>query len=572
MAEEISLSLEETNKLRIQLGLKPIVQSGSGATNGNKQKLPESQIEQENKNIKFIDKNKINNIRKRLNKVSQRIILDSNEEPHTNGGWLNKVGTQNRKHAVNISFDEEVEDDEDATMPILKLSHKLGELQKGKDIILTLKDKNINDDKSDDDVLEDETLSTFKENSKNLKLKDMNKERRRKKYSLNVSSKDLEDHHSDMEEPGSILRINAITTASAEIEDEKRISDNDEHTNKIKVRFSDNESDDEPDSGDFKVAKIKKRKIKDGRSIKKRRKVELPLSIKGVILEDEDGDEDDILNIKVNNTTGNRKEEQFKPTDDITYNIKKEALENRRREMEVRKLRDNNKSSSKSDALVIDESASFLSNLNSKLIVYDEDKESTNAGSIFEEDKLQKTTPDDYLGPTSSSITDDKNQNDTNNNQGLTFSSGLATTLHFLQDRKILPKKDDINNDVNNSSNDEPLKLKKKIEQRKLDEERENKDDADASIQKGKRVVSSIQSQLLKDYNPEINLVYKDDNGNELTTKEAYKKLSQRFHGTKSNKRKQAKFNERVQQRNKQKGSAMQSNFFESLLNKKEGA
>jgi len=569
MAEEISLSLEETNKIRIQLGLKPIVLADSGTTSGNNHKLPEVRGDQKDIKTQFIDENRISNIRKRLNKASQQIILNLNDESQTNEGWLNKVGSQDKNHTVNISFDDEVEDDDDGNMPVLKLSHKLSEFQNGKDIILTLKDKSINDDKSDDDVLENEALSTFKDQSKNLKLKDMNKERRRKKYTLNVSSKDLEDQDSDKEEQGSVLRINANSTIPTDIEEQGHVIDNNEKVNKIKVEFSDNDSEDDFNGGDFKVAKIKKRKIKDFKSIKKRKKINLPSLIKEVKLIDEDEDEDDLLSLKINRTTDNFKKERPDLVNEAEHDIKKEAMENRRREMEIRKLRNNDKVAATGGGLMIDESASFLTKLNSKLIESDDEKENAIVDDIFtEEDKTHTSTPYNRLESTLPSIPNDKTQSDTSANKEVTFSSGLASTLHFLQDRNVLPTKQEI---TDNPSNDELLKLKKKIGHRKLEEEREKKYGSDARIQKDQRTVSNIQSEILKEYNPEINLVYRDDNGNELTTKEAYKKLSQRFHGTKSNKRKQAKFDERVQQRNTQKRSAMQSNFFESITNNKEG-
>lgn len=42
---------------------------------------------------------------------------------------------------------------------------------------------------------------------------------------------------------------------------------------------------------------------------------------------------------------------------------------------------------------------------------------------------------------------------------------------------------------------------------------------------------AAIQAEILKDYNPEVKFVYKDAQGNEMTTKEAYKNLSHQFHG-----------------------------------------
>ncbi|KAG0668249.1 hypothetical protein C6P45_004853 [Maudiozyma exigua] len=569
MGEEISLSLEETNKLRLQLGLKPIVPTGSSLSHSSAPLLSKTDATQEPNVNRFIEDDKINNIRKRLNKASQKILLDSKSQIDSESNWLNKVGSQINKRYVNLSFNSQHNSDEDeGDIPTLKLSHKLDELQTGKDIILTLKDKDVRDDNSDDDVLEDESITTFKRVSKNIKLKDMNKERRRKKLNMSVSSKDIDAQESDKEDNnGTAIKINAITAITEHnLDDMSNGEKRDDGKNKIKVVFSETEGE-SSDNGDFKIAKIKKRKVKDSKQIKKRKRVELPAVIQKVQLIDEDSAGEDILDVRVNSHTNNSNIKTLDPVEDVGIDIRKDALENRRREMEIKRLRNNrNVKSSTHGGLIIDETSSFLTKLDARLIHSDEEE----AEIALDDDIFADNDAGNLPSETQHSEMVESNSNieierQTAQNGSPNFFGGLASTLHFLQDRNVLPKKL-IDPDVIDKANDEEvLKLKRKIEMRELENEIGKKDHSNESVQKSKDVISHIQSELLKDYNPEINLVYKDDNGNHLTTKEAYKKLSQRFHGTKSNRAKQDKFTRKVQQRNKKNQSEMQSNFFDSL-------
>mgnify|MGYP003365577085 CR=1 FL=1 len=569
MGEEISLSLEETNKLRIELGLKPIVPETSSSSHSATQLPSKLYRNQEPKVNRFIDDDKINTIRKRLNKASQKILLNSGSKPESEPNWLNKVGTQTNRRRVNVSFNDQASNDEEEDdIPTLKLSHKLSELRNGRNIILTLKDKDINDNNSDDDVLEDENLTNFKKVSKNIKLRDMNKERRQKKLNLSVSSKDIDAQESHKENGGGdVLKINAITTSTDQ--DIKNLDTNenkDDKTNKIKVVFED--TDDEiSDNGDFKAAKIKKRKVKDSKQIKKRKKMELPIIMKKVQLIDEDSDGEGSLDVRINGRAANPKNGPLDSVENTVFDIKREALENRRREMEIEKLRQNNNvKSSNQNGLIVDETSSFLTKLDSRLIRSDEEEaEIAGNDDMFADNDEDHLTSEIQHSVTAESIQPAETKKETTQDDGPSFFGGLASTLHFLQDRNVLPKKSNESDVIDKANSDEILKLKRQIESRELENETAKRGQSSGNSNKSRQVVSNIQSQLLKDYNPEINIVYKDENGNELTTKEAYKKLSQRFHGTKSNRTKQAKFNRKVQQRNKKNQSEMQSNFLDSL-------
>lgn len=564
MSSEVSLSLEETNKIRIQLGLKPIEARATAATKEDKPARKQKEEQQPHHDVQFIDENRANLLRKRLFKISQVNNSDRDTSKQVNSGWLDEIRSQNDGNSnqrVKISYDNERDEYDD--MPVMKLSHNLGDLKAGKDIVLTLKEKGINDgdESGDEDILEDEGLATFKSVSKNLKLKGMDKDRRRKKYDLEVSSKNIEDEMNESEKEESVLVIGAKTNISDEIGEEELSTNN---VGKMKVTFDNSGDEEDEDAGDFRVTKIKKRKRKDSIAVKTLKRVKWPTEVKKIDLidEDEGEDENEAFENSISSSLAIRRNvpdiNVAKSAIEIADEIRREAIENKRREMDIQKMHINRAN------LIVDENTSFLNTLDSKLITPEEDEKD----DLFQvEDNLLS---DNKL---SEGIYVESSKTPSVSNESVNFSTGLASTLQFLQEHNVLPKKDEII-EVKNTDKEDLLKLKQKIEFRKLqhkyeDGEQNKKDstmkNGNIHIDKEREIqnrASAIQSEFLKDYNPEVNLVYKDEKGNELTTKEAYKKLSQRFHGTKSNKKKQAKFDARIKQRKRQQEATLRSNMF----------
>lgn len=532
MGDEISLSIEETNKLRIQLGLKPIPSYGSETNNELSQK------------ISFINEDKIFSLRNRLSKINQRI---NRNKPNDNKDWLNQVGKggQIRQDKVKVqqySEDEENNDTFDTKnedLPIMQISHDINNLSKGcdnKTIFLTLKDRDIingdDTDGEDVDILENEDLTIEEETEKNLKLKKMNKIRRRNKMTLQVSSMDINTLENDKEPfskhtikntviVGGIIQSDKnrelMASKSQTLEDEK---------GKIRVIFnSDNEEEEEEEMTDFKRVKIKRRKRKNNEqsSNRKRKKIEIPQYMSFVQLneeEKENGDELNELNETINIIPQRQDHiETNKPNKDeneIMKTIKREQIERQERIKSINRIE-----KIRRQGLTIDENSTFFDLLNTNIVT----NHNLNRNETRDINKnLEDNNIEEKLDK-SSTINEPLISERKESKPKVDFYDGIASTLNFLKDQNMLalPKREP-DTSVNSTRNELP--------------------NIDNKSNGNKQSNDNID---LNNYNPVIKLEYKDAQGNLLTTKEAYKKLSQKFHSTKSNRKKQMKFNQRNQ-------------------------
>lgn len=538
MAGEIALSIEETNKLRIQLGLKPIVEEPK-----KKDEVKESGNENisEDNELHFISKDKVSMLRNKLDKMNEKlyqasIMTESNNNAAAaaasadNNNWLDAVREKKpntNRVKLNRYLEDEEEEEEEDDLPIMQVSHDISNLSKGKSTILTLKETSIGnegeDEDDNDDILEDEDVVVEEVTAKNLKLKTLNKDRRRKKMKLDVTSKDIEQTEEEGSNSTTKPTQNTIVVGG-EIQTnetiEKSAVESQSNLNlegRIRVAFdndSDEDDDDDDENGmtDYKPVKIKKRKRKEKEHVssRKRNTIRLPTQIHSVNLDDDEGeDENDDDNIIIP-----QRKHTFKDVDadgkdndddDIAMIIRRETIEKER-------LRSLNKIQSvKTHGLTIDETTTFFDSLNSPILT-------------------ETRGVDVEIPPVADSKIEDAPEDNTTSvtpvpKPKVDFYNGLASTLNFLKDHDILPKKEDIPHPQSPSNTTDSR-------------DQMGGDNNDGDIN-------------LETYNPTINLEYKDAQGNKLTTKEAYKKLSQKFHGTKSNKKKQLKFNQRVKDRNR---------------------
>lgn len=581
MADAVSLSLEETNEIRKKLGLKPIrteVQKSDKSANKEAGSTHETNISSSSKNStsdghavsslenhQLIDGDKVNFLRKKLAKLNGRIhgapLLNDvhNNGESEDGDWLNKVGEKRYSkpaNSVRMNYEEDEED-----LPLLKLSHKMTDIAPGKDVILTLKESAIHDDEVDNDVLESEKLSHEKEDAKNLQLRQMNKDRRRKRMKLQISSVDIEAE--EEQDDGSVLLIGAERNVSDEGVGEEPAE---EHEGKVKVVFNNNNqiNSDSSETGDFKPIKIKKRKKKDTTSASKNKRVKLPSEMKRVNLVDEDYRLVDVENefeIPKNTLKKSSLKSALKTPEQIASEIRKEKFEKQRRAMDIAHLKNVSK------GLVVDEGFTFLESLKSNLVDSETEKlQKESEEKISEGHNLAAAMQTDLHSEHFTNEAD--NPLSTIARREPDFYDGLASTLRFLQNKNILPSKESASTPSYNDGNEraESIALSKSVEVRKIRERfaaevsknavKYSKDELEKIKQYEENEImkkmNKIQSQELQGYNPQVQLVYKDEKGNQLTTKEAYKKLSQKFHGTKSNKKKQAKFQSKVELRGKQ--------------------
>ncbi|KAF9267736.1 SART-1 protein [Marasmius fiardii PR-910] len=141
-----------------------------------------------------------------------------------------------------------------------------------------------------------------------------------------------------------------------------------------------------------------------------------------------------------------------------------------------------------------------------------------------------------------------------------TFKSGMASTLNILRQQGILSAPSADLKDREKTQLQRDLWL---AEQRRRVAERElerlqarggNKDQATREYENRLREQQEARENLesFKHYKPDVNIVYYDEFGRELTPKEAWKALSHKFHGKGSGKMKTEKRLKKIEEEKKQ--------------------
>ncbi|KAI8830317.1 SART-1 protein [Chytriomyces cf. hyalinus JEL632] len=182
VTEEISLSVEETNKLRISLGLKPLDSSSSGggakedqaATNFiNEKKRMQKRAERKS----IIDKlARDENKQKFFSKLDGKGLGDESDEGDDSLAWAmrHKTATIDNKRKMALKKMKELEDLDNVAeysgkdLAGLKVAHGVDDIT---DEILVLADKRIGDDEDDEDELISSALTAKERLEQNLKNK-----------------------------------------------------------------------------------------------------------------------------------------------------------------------------------------------------------------------------------------------------------------------------------------------------------------------------------------------------------------------------------------------------------------
>ncbi|KAK9429914.1 SART-1 protein [Lipomyces doorenjongii] len=166
--DESSLSLEETNRLRISLGLRPIPVPGDEGmgTSSTSAPAPDSdELALANWRAKYEAEKKsaeLETTRKRIQKAKERIerlkYLDGRslgEQDEDNVDDVRKWVKRSKKK-VKISIPDDNDEQEEMRqytaedLKGLKVGHSLEDIMDGEDVILTLKDRNVLDDGDDE--------------------------------------------------------------------------------------------------------------------------------------------------------------------------------------------------------------------------------------------------------------------------------------------------------------------------------------------------------------------------------------------------------------------------------------
>lgn len=655
MSEEISLSLEETNKLRIKAGLSPIPTTSSQLneevrevislsieeTNKLRQKiglplLPTtttttniSSDSTEYKNYEDYERERLQNLKN--NQLIERIniakfnsnkrkfltnetIIDNAEDLDTDD-WLNNLGEStesskpHKKQKTTI-----VKSNQNDTGPTTTIiGHTTKELQSlGNNEILTLKDTDlINDDDEDGtgSILMNQDLSNKAKLKRNLaERKEAENIKFNGRHYRRNNKEEEEEEEEEFNDIDGLLTNNKVIMSGSTIDLSSNTAKlppppNDKKKNMLAITnlFEDLDNDTLSNNNNIKSnVPIKMKKIKKKKDNNKKKSNKLKLlddTIKPVelLVETNIGNDDDIDDIEnqLSNSISNLRTKKLQTRLEFTpEQLAEEISANKRWEFE-RKLEQENLKNNNNNNNVYNDTIGFLNNLETNILSESGEVEVTTnineeSADDDEDDVKQQEVESNQTNPGVYSIVEEKQKED----EAPKFSGGLAETLKFLKSRNILdPESITTTNEELRQQElareeaikkSELLKMKISIEERILKEEL-SKDKSyirmpkiersgyfekllDTRLkQKGiiidnntgtttKKTNLGMVQNNLKIYNPKVELTYKDELGNVLNTKQAYKQLSHKYHGTglDKNKKKQEQLKKQQQQ---QRGS-----------------
>lgn len=652
MSEEISLSLEETNKLRIKAGLSPIPTTSSQLneevrevislsieeTNKLRQQiglplLPTttttniSSDSTEYKNYEDYERERLQNLKN--NQLIERIniakfnsnkrkfltnetIIDNAEDLDTDD-WLNNLGEStesskpHKKQKTTI-----VKSNQNDTGPTTTIiGHTTKELQSlGNNEILTLKDTDlINDDDEDGtgSILMNQDLSNKAKLKRNLaERKEAENIKFNGRHYRRNNKEEEEEEEEEFNDIDGLLTNDKVIMSGSTIDLSSNTAkpppppkDKKKNMMAITNLFEDLDNDTLSNNNNIKSnVPIKMKKIKKKKDNNKKKSNKLKLlddTIKPVelLVETNIGNDDDIDDIEnqLSNSISNLRTKKLQTRLEFTpEQLAEEISANKRWEFE-RKLEQENLKNNNNNNNVYNDTIGFLNNLETNILSESGEVEVTanineeSADDDDEDDVKQQEVESKQTNPGVYSIVEEKQKED----EAPKFSGGLAETLKFLKSCNILdPESITTTNEELRQQElareeaikkSELLKMKISIEERILKEEL-SKDKSyirmpkiersgyfekllDTRLkQKGiiienntgtttKKTNLGMVQNNLKIYNPKVELTYKDELGNVLNTKQAYKQLSHKYHGTglDKNKKKQEQLKKKQQQR-----------------------
>ena len=652
MSEEISLSLEETNKLRIKAGLSPIPTTSSQLnekvrevislsieeTNKLRQKiglplLPTttttniSSDSTEYKNYEDYERERLQNLKnnqliERINNakfnsnkrkfLTNETIIDNAEDLDTDD-WLNNLGEStesskpHKKQKTTI-----VKSNLNDTGPTTTIiGHTTKELQSlGNNEILTLKDTDlINDDDEDGtgSILMNQDLSNKAKLKRNLaERKEAENIKFNGRHYRRNNKEEEEEEEEEFNDIDGLLTNDKVIMSGSTIDlssntakpppppkDKKKnmmaITNLFEDLDNVTLSNNNNIKSNVP----IKMKKIKKKKDNNKKKSNKLKLLDDSIKPVELLVESNIGDDDDIDDIEnqLSNSISNLRTKKLQTRLEFTpEQLAEEISANKRWEFE-RKLEQENLKNNNNNNNVYNDTIGFLNNLETNILSESGEVEVTanineeSADDDDEDDVKQQEVESKQTNPGVYSIVEEKQKED----EAPKFSGGLAETLKFLKSRNILdPESITTTNEELRQQElareeaikkSELLKMKISIEERILKEEL-SKDKSyirmpkiersgyfekllDTRLkQKGiiidnntgtttKKTNLGMVQNNLKIYNPKVELTYKDELGNVLNTKQAYKQLSHKYHGTglDKNKKKQEQLKKKQQQR-----------------------
>lgn len=170
-----SISLEETNRIRVSMGLKPLADPNAAPAQGDEVELDEDAVAQRNYQERVAQEQKdrdAKDARERIAKAQNRLALNAKLKGQTLGaageadgddddalGWIKKQRKRAKKLAKELEMAKQREAEQaelergvygEEDLRGLKVSHAMDDVEEGQEMILTLKDSRILDGEEDE--------------------------------------------------------------------------------------------------------------------------------------------------------------------------------------------------------------------------------------------------------------------------------------------------------------------------------------------------------------------------------------------------------------------------------------
>lgn len=558
--------MEETNKHRIALGLKPIPVPGAvakpdppqpsgevseDARNRLRQSLglaqetkSRDQVEYENwqaKQKEVSESHRQSEIEARLSAAAERRA----KRKRLAGSGLGEDGDdtlsflanmKKKKPRVAIQREDDLEEVAYTSKDLggMKVGHSLEDFQNdgGEDIILTLKDTDVLDEEGED-VLESALLN---EGSKQKTSDQTRKGVQRTAYD-DTGKEEQKDDYFILDE-GGVIKGNGGEAA-------KKVTAKEKEKTKVSFSFLNDEDEDEVPTSDYK--RIKKSKSKGKKSGSRRVKLEseepeddkrhLTNNVGKKLTQQEvddmlrDDDEEFRLSMRKNLIKAQKNRKKLTPEE-----LAEQLAAERDEDMGVEKEEE--------EGLVLNETTDFLTTLRKA-----QEEEEVEEEPVEEAVEVEITEKEDEVEveekeePAPEPLEDPLNEED--------IGTGAGDVLKMLRSRGIIKnvtaeereKQKALREQREWRKREERENLLREIQLREEREQLEEEGAYDGLTRQEREQIEAEEDQIrlqeeahaaqkrFENYEPEINLQYYDDMGQKLGTKAAYKYLSHQFHG-----------------------------------------
>ncbi|PSR75548.1 hypothetical protein PHLCEN_2v9028 [Hermanssonia centrifuga] len=627
MSMEESISLEETNKIRISLGLKPLTDD-KGPSDDKEKQAEDNYTRQREKELKEKESKeiqdriaKVRNKRELNAKLKGTTLGDAEDDVDDTLKWIKRNKKKEkelaRKRQEELEHMDKVfqEDYSEKDLAGLKVSHDFEGMEEGEQRILTLKDSRILE--NEEDELQNIDMAEDEQNKKNQELK--------------IKRRDYTGYDDDEFAPGNEgMKRSLLSKYDEFLEGSKetgfrlgssssttkvsRAANEDTSTSVKKALLSIDydkniETYDYMKEGDvgFKKPKTKKKRasrrrvdvsdIADGQLDNDEMRIdEKPIIPRPRNLDTNFVDDDELQAALARSRRAKiQKPKKLSPEEvarRITEQRENSTTANGR---EVIKIEDDEP---EEGGLVFDDTSEFV-----RAITYDpvavkqeplaetatpraeskqafappdiemgnedEDMEELEAGEVVvkeEEDEEAMLNAIENAIKEHEAVQEAQNGSDvpvgTASEQ--TFSSGMAATLNILRTQGLLaaPGTSQVEREAIQLQRDLWLAdYRRLVAQRDLDKAKTrggNRDQATREYENRLREQQEARQNLesFKNYKPDVNIVYYDEFGRELSQKEAWKALSHKFHGKGSGKMKTEKRLKKIAEEKKKEAMA----------------